>query len=115
MADTLLLSHLPASQHLLLVTTKQVLDGFRQVLVFNHHHLELLFKLPLTGVIDLQQSANLLFTDQGLFLEGRLPGHDYPAVTLWLCWASDGKERWREEYSSDFGMLLTGAHAPGGW
>ena len=37
---------------------------FHQVLVFNHHLVTLLFKLPLTGVIDLDQSANLLFTDQ---------------------------------------------------
>ena len=43
---------------------REKINDKSQVLVFNHHHLELLFKLPLTGVIDLQQSANLLFTDQ---------------------------------------------------
>ena len=43
---------------------KQKNHHHHQVLVFNHHLKRLLFKLPLTGVIDLEQSANLLFIDQ---------------------------------------------------
>ena len=109
--ETLLLSHLQISKHLIFISTRRKGDKTAWALFCDKWVGNVIFKICVTSLIDVLHPANLVFCSKGIFLEGRIPGNDYPAVTLWKCWSNDGQEMVHYEYSSDFGMMLTGSHA----
>jgi hypothetical protein len=71
----------------------------------------ILFQFCITHMIDVLHPANLVFCGAGIFLEGRIKGNDYPALTLWKCWNIHGEEKFDFKFSSDFGMILIGSHS----
>ena len=109
--ENCLLSHLAVSKHLIFINSRRTQDITACALFCEKWTGSLVFQFSVTDLIDINHPANLVFCSAGIFFEGRVKGHDYPALTLWKCWDVHGKELFQYEYSSDFGMMLTGSHA----
>ena len=109
--ETLLLSHLLISKHLLFISSRRKEDEFAFAIFCDKWMGSILFQFCITDMIDILHPANLVFCSLGIFLEGRIKGNDYPALTLWKCWDIHGQENFNFRFSSDFGMMLTGSHS----
>ena len=109
--ETLLLSHLCISKHLIFISSRRKEDRYAFAIFCEKWMGSILFQFCVTDMIDVQHPANMVFCDSGMFLEGRIRGNDYPALTLWKCWNIHGEEIFESQFSSDFGMMLTGSHS----
>ncbi|XP_023349411.1 uncharacterized protein LOC111718132 [Eurytemora carolleeae] len=110
--ETILLSHIQSSKHTIFIsayTTSgegnvESRDGF----VYSSISGDILFQFNISSLIDTRYTANLLFYDGGIYLEGQLYGSDYPLETVWRVWDTQGNLLLDYIFQSDFGMVLTG-------